>query len=812
MAPGTLTVQGSGENSVLSGQLQSDPTQNGIFFKLRAGNNTLNLNNFTIQDAVKTNAEGSVILLFAGNTANLHNMVIQNNMTTNNNGGAIASTNATLNIFDSKFLNNQSATSSGAIVIRGADSNTVIDNTLFEGNSAYLTGAMFIDRGNLQLTNSVFRGNYSTTTIQDGGNPGALRLGSGDSISFIENCIFENNRSGHNAGAVYSYGNTVIKDTQFTSNYASFRGGALINGTGGNTTLTGSSFDNNSSSETAGAIYNDGTLNIYTTTITNNTANHHTSTSADGNGGGIYNSSLGVLNVNQGTIIQNNTAAGYGGGIANSTRGVITINGAIIDSNTSQKNGGGFWNNGTATVTGGTNITNNTAGVNGGGIFNSGVLELTSNDNGNIIFQNNSTGGTANDIYTNNRVNINGESGIVSVLGGISGSGVINKFNDGIFILQGDNSNYTGDFNQSGGTTAVTNGKWFGGDSTIEGGTLEWGTDAQKISGKLVVDKGNLLVNTNAVLDLNNVNDVVAPDAAVYLALDSELNNQGTVNLNQNDAWYGKINNQGTLTLDNFIKTSGDLQQTQGYLNLHNNSQIFTNNGTEITGGTLLIDTGSILNITDNNFNVNDLYLNNGTINAMNGTVESNYIQNNFYLGREGAHFNIDFNGDNKTSDKFIVNNMFSGNGIISVVKYNVFGAPTDKRIPFEVFQGNNIENMTFAATNDIVNTPIYRYNLISEGNGIYSLIRNDFNPSANRGTETVAASFINNILVTNKIFEHVYIDSEEINKLGGKNSSNIFYSPFQQVDNKEGSIWYKPYISYDRFSLTNNNTIYNTV
>lgn len=812
MAPGTLTVQGSGENSVLSGQLQSDPTQNGNFFKLRAGDNTLNLNDFTIQEAVKTNAEGSVILLFAGNTANLHNMIIQDNQTTNNNGGAIASTNATLNIFDSKFLNNQSATSSGAIVIRGADSNTVIDNTLFEGNNAYLTGAMFIDRGNLQLTNSVFRGNFSTTTTQDGGNPGALRLGTGDSISFIENCIFENNRSGHNAGAVYSYGNTVIKDTQFTGNYASFRGGALINGTGGNTTITGSSFDNNSSSETAGAIYNDGTLNIDTTTITNNTANHHTPTSADGNGGGIYNSSLGVLNVNQGTIVQNNTAAGYGGGIANSVRGVITVNGAVIDSNTSQKNGGGIWNNGTAAVTGGTSITNNTASGNGGGIFNSGVLDLTSDENGNIIFQNNTAGGTANDIYTNNRVNINGESGIVSVSGGITGSGAINKFNDGIFILQGDNSNYIGDFNQSGGTTAVTNGKWFGGNSTIEDGTLEWGEGAEKVSGKLVVHGGNLLVDPNAILDLNNPDDTIAADANIYLSESAVINNSGTVTFNPNDNWEGTVNNTGSLTLDNFIKNSGNLNQTDGYLALHHGSQLSTDNGTTITGGDLQLDGKSILNVTDNNFTVNDLLMNDSTINALNGMTMTNYINNNFVLGPEGAHFNIDFDGDTRESDQFVVNGQFVGTGPISVDDYWVAGAPTDVRIDFPVFTGSNVDSVIFTAVDKEVQTPIYNYKLVSAGGGVYSLVRQEFNPSVYRGVQSVESVFLNNLLVTNMIFEHVYIDSEELTYLRSqKDTSNIFYAPYQQTDNQEGSVWYKPYVSYDRFSLTNNNDVYNT-
>lgn len=76
MAQGTLTVQGTGPNSVLSGVIQGT-TQNGHFFKLTGSGSTLNLKDFTIQDAVKTNAEGSVIFMAADNILNLDKMIIQ---------------------------------------------------------------------------------------------------------------------------------------------------------------------------------------------------------------------------------------------------------------------------------------------------------------------------------------------------------------------------------------------------------------------------------------------------------------------------------------------------------------------------------------------------------------------------------------------------------------------------------------------------------------------------------------------------------------------------------------------------------------
>lgn len=840
MAQGTLTVQGTGANSVLSGVIQGT-TQQGHFFKLTGTGSTLNLKDFTIQDASKTNAEGSVVLIYAGNILNLNKMVIQNNKTTDYGGGAISATNAVLNIFDSKFINNSSnvsfkddtsdpdypddidaiKSSAGAILVRGDKSETVIDNTLFENNSAYLTGAMFIDRGNLQLTNSIFKGNYSTTTTLDGGNPGALRLGSGDSISLIENCIFENNHSNHNAGAVYSYGNTTIRNTEFKGNTASYRGGALINGGGANTTITGSSFENNEADENAGAIYNDGNLNIDNTIIKNNIAKHHIPTDTEGNGGAIYNSSRGVINLNAGTQINSNSSEGVGGAIANSG-GIINITGTKIDGNNSATNGGAIWTSSSATtnIKGGTSITNNSTTGNGGAIYNQGSLYLTSNKNGDILFDGNKSSAGTNDIFgrnsssTNiNRIYVNGNSGIVMMKGGFGGQGDIQKSNKGSLILGGDSSQFSGTYTQTDGTTAITNGKWFGGTSTINGGTLQWDKDAQKVTGILKVNQGNLNIVPDAVLDLNNTNDIVSADAVVYLSKDAQLNNQGTVTFNNNDIWNGTVRNTGVLTFDNFNKTSGSLYQTGGNLNLHNNSVLSTDKNNFITGGNLLIDGNSRLNITDQNFTVNNLKMDNGVINAINGKTAPNYIKNDFTIGKGGAKFNIDFDGDTKKSDQFIVSGDFVPSGEVTIDNYAVYGTPTDKQIDFSVFTGGNIGKVIFTAIDDEVSTPIYMYKLLSTGSGYYSLVRQEFNPSIERGVQTSESVFLNNLMVTNLIFEHVYIDSEEMADLRNNivNYGDPQYAPYQQFDNEEGSIWLKPFVSYDRFTLKNNNTLFNT-
>lgn len=273
---------------------------------------------------------------------------------------------------------------------------------------------------------------------------------------------------------------------------------------------------------------------------------------------------------------------------------------------------------------------------------------------------------------------------------GVSGYGVINKSNGGNLILHGDSSNYTGTFNQNAGTTAISDGKWFAGTSNIQGGTLEWGTGAQKTGGVINMTSGALYVHPDATLDLNNSADTISADAVIYLDKNAVINNQGTITFNEDDSWHGKVNNTNNVTLDNAKVYDGTISHTDGEFYMYNNSIFTVNPDSTIRGGNMTINSGNILNIPDNYFLVNNLNMDNGTINTLNGKTDTNFISNNFAVGSGGAHFNIDFDADRKIADQFVANN-YIGTGTISVDRYNVSGAPTDIRIPFPVFTGTNV-------------------------------------------------------------------------------------------------------------------------
>jgi hypothetical protein len=136
-----------------------------------------------------------------------------------------------------------------------------------------------------------------------------------------------------------------------------------------NVIVSGGLTDNTTpANDSGGGILNSrGTIYLYRTTVTGNTAD---------NGAGISNDS-GRLVVRY-TLIQNNTTrAGGGGGGAVYNDGAIKVNNSIIRGNHANTNGGGLYNGqgGRAEVYR-TTVDHNTAGANGGGVYNAADARL----------------------------------------------------------------------------------------------------------------------------------------------------------------------------------------------------------------------------------------------------------------------------------------------------------------------------------------------------------------------------------------------------------------------------------------------------
>jgi hypothetical protein len=111
-----------------------------------------------------------------------------------------------------------------------------------------------------------------------------------------------------------------------------------------------------------------------------------------GSGGGIYNE--GTVTLTRSTVSNNEAGSGQsGGGIANNG-GTVTIASSTISHNTAGIDGGGIESSGPVTVSD-SNVSNNMASGNGGGFENGSTLNIT-----NSTISGNSDGGGGGAIFT----------------------------------------------------------------------------------------------------------------------------------------------------------------------------------------------------------------------------------------------------------------------------------------------------------------------------------------------------------------------------------------------------------------------------
>lgn len=431
-------------------------------------------------------------------------------------------------------------------------------------------------------------------------------------------------------GAMYNEGTLILDNVTFNNDIAktpkAVGGGAMAlvatNGNPVSTTIKNSTFTNNSTESNPVYENNGGAIYVYGTSsklVGDNTlkisdslfeSNHTNKT-----GGAIGVNNLGPSNfeieINDTTFTKNNST-GYGGAIDVTTGGTgnVTINldHANFDSNKSGSDGGAIAyekGNITSNIINST-FTNNTAN-NGGAIYN-GIKNLTIS---NTIFDGNKTndGGKGGAIYNAGNISLSQTefkqstdtiymandsaadfSGTNTLNGSISSENATSKIkNKGTLILNADNSGYTGTYTQESGQTDVNaSSTFFGGETTIADGVLNWNT-LKNYNSTLKVEKGSLNIGnvSKASLSLNN-NSYIKKDTLVNINSKGEIKlNGGSITLDDNDIWAGNISigdentvGSGTLTIDGLTSNGG----------------IFANGGTiDIISGRLTASAGDVI-------------------------------------------------------------------------------------------------------------------------------------------------------------------------------------------------------------------------
>lgn len=431
-------------------------------------------------------------------------------------------------------------------------------------------------------------------------------------------------------GAMYNEGTLILDNVTFNNDIAktpkAVGGGAMAlvatNGNPVSTTIKNSTFTNNSTESNPVYENNGGAIYVYGTSsklVGDNTlkisdslfeSNHTNKT-----GGAIGVNNLGPSNfeieINDTTFTKNNST-GYGGAIDVTTGGTgnvtIKLDHATFNSNKSESDGGAIAyekGNITSNIINST-FTNNTAN-NGGAIYN-GIKNLTIS---NTIFDGNKTndGGKGGAIYNAGNISLsqtefkqstdtiymaNNSATVFSdtntLNGSISSENATSEIkNKGTLILNADNSGYTGTYTQESGQTDVNaSSTFFGGETTIADGVLNWNT-LKNYNSTLKVEKGSLNIGnvSKASLSLNN-NSYIKKDTLVNINSKGEIKlNGGSIILDDNDIWAGNISigdentvGSGTLTIDGLTSNGG----------------IFANGGTiDIISGRLTASAGDVI-------------------------------------------------------------------------------------------------------------------------------------------------------------------------------------------------------------------------
>ena len=431
-------------------------------------------------------------------------------------------------------------------------------------------------------------------------------------------------------GAIYNEGTLTLDNVTFNNNISqktsnAVGGGAMaLVATKGNavsTTIKNSTFTNNSTESKLHYENNGGAIYVYGTNdhAGNNTLNisgsHFESNHTNKTGGAIGVNNLGPsdfkIEIND-TTFTNNNSPGYGGAIDVTTGGTgnVTLNldKATFNGNKSESDGGAIAyekGNITSNISNST-FTNNTAN-NGGAIYN-GIKNLTIS---NTIFDGNKTndGGKGGAIYNAGNISLSQTefkqstdtiymandsfadfSGTNILNGSISSENATSEIkNKGTLILNADNSGYTGTYTQESGQTDVNaSSTFFGGETTIADGVLNWNT-LKNYNSTLKVEKGSLNIGnvSKASLSLNS-NSYIKKDTLVNINSKGEIKlNGGSITLDDNDIWAGNISigdentvGSGTLTIDGLTSNGG----------------IFANGGTiDIISGRLTASAGDVI-------------------------------------------------------------------------------------------------------------------------------------------------------------------------------------------------------------------------
>ena len=451
----------------------------------------------------------------------------------------------------SRFENNHSNTG-GAIFSSGRTSLINISDTSFAGNSASGSGGAVNSGGSLNIENSAFNNNVSSSMY---------------------------------GGAIHSSGKALIKGTSFSENKASEGGAIYTAGDASSLTVVNSSFTGNSTTindygwyEFGGAINSTGSLNISGSLFDGNFANE-----------------AGAIKLRQGskdssisssTFRNNYAATGSGGAVVHDSGSLQISNSTFLKNEAQKGDGGAIYTSASLILAGKTSFTENTASGSGGAINLISGSSLSVSD---VSFSNN----TAQ----------NGNGGAVNA----SSAAKVNI--DGAEFRQNRADNGYGGALYASGTSFLQNIRVDGNSAALGGGIINFGdmtiggnstfTNNRAEAGGAIFTLQRLTLDTsggNISFLGNTATDTNEGGADIYLNTDGNttVTIKGDGNVLEMDGGFagtGYINKDGSNTLifdrsaDN-TRFTGTFTQSAGTTLVHSDN---------FFGGENIISDGSVL-------------------------------------------------------------------------------------------------------------------------------------------------------------------------------------------------------------------------
>jgi predicted outer membrane repeat protein len=234
------------------------------------------------------------------------------------------------------FIANTATDSGGAICMCGEDGG-VIQDSAFIGNKAAQAGGAISD--------DVIDGPFvsaSTFSRNTAGEGGALYLNPGAGGSFLSHIAVRGNQATGDGGGIYASNALTITGSEISGNHAGGEGGGLLNGGLDAVSVRNTGFQRNSARD----------------------------------GGGVYNGTLGSIDLT-GSTITGNHASTDGGGIYTDPQTYVSFEHSTIAGNFAGAHGGGIYDNAGQAAAASTQIVRNTAATGGGGIYDYGGATAT---------------------------------------------------------------------------------------------------------------------------------------------------------------------------------------------------------------------------------------------------------------------------------------------------------------------------------------------------------------------------------------------------------------------------------------------------